>query len=356
MDGVTGMVAARSPWGEWGRLVGILLLILSPLLLAAAALEALAWRIGETIPPSMISAWQDRAPDRIWRGGDGHSFLTYKLARIHDLKPEVIALGPGRVNAFHGKSFAPYSFFNAGLTAWTFDQDRRFVEHITRDGYAPKAIVFALDYWMFSPGFDHYWVNRFDESPSPHVDDLMRVVGQLTTDPIGLWHRLAAADRARGLYAVLTGEGFAADGSPTVKPVSDDPQRLAHDNTGLGIPPVVLDDAVSPDQLAQFERFVAAAKARHIALIGVQLPFAARILDALNASPDAGIWHQFENPAWQQQNLAGVAFFDFANMPEYREKPGYFTDSLDPDARVVADITSRMLADPRVHRVLPDAK
>jgi hypothetical protein len=355
-DSMTEAAAARSQWGEWGRLAGILLLILSPLLLAAAALEALAWRIGETMPPVMISTWQDGAPDRVWRGGDGHSFLAYKLARIRDLKPQIIALGPGRANAFHGKGFAPYSFFNAGLTAWTFDQYRRFLDLVARDGYAPRAIVFDLDYWMFSPGFDHYWVDRFDQAPSPHVDDLMRVIGQLTLDPLGLWRRLAATDRLHGLYAVLTGEGFAADGSVAATPVSDDPQRLADDGTSAGIPPAILADAISDDQVSQFERFVALAKAKHVALIGVQLPLYRKILDGLNGNPDAGIWRQFESAAWQRQHLDGVTFFDFADMPEYRGKPGYFTDSLDPDARVVADVTSRVLADPRVRRVLPDAK
>jgi hypothetical protein len=309
------------------------------------------------MPPSMISAWQDGASDRIWRGGDGHSFLTYKLARIRDLKPEIIALGAGRANAFRGKGFAPYSFYNAGLTAWTFDQYRRFLELVTRDAYAPRAIVFDLDYWMFSPGFDHYWVDRFDDAPSPHVDDLMRVMGQVTADPVGLWRRLAAADRAHGLYAILTGKGFAADGSLAAKPVSDDPQRLADDGTGAGTPPVVLADAVSDDQVSAFERFAALAKAKHIALIGVQLPYYSTILDGLNGSPDAGIWRQFQSAEWRQRlAAAGIIYFDFSDMPEYRDKPGYFTDSLDPDARVAADLTSRMLADPRVRSVLPDAR
>ncbi|HTW53035.1 MAG TPA: hypothetical protein VME45_14180, partial [Stellaceae bacterium] len=70
------------------------------------------------------------------------------------------------------------------------------------------------------------------------------------------------------------------------------------------------------------------------------------------------IWRQFESAAWQQQHFAasGVIFFDFANMPEYRDKPEYFSDSLDPDARIVADVTRRIMADKRVRAELPDAK
>src|SRR5262249_4808284 len=154
----------------------------------------LSWRIGETMPLPMISKWQDAAPDRVWRGGDGHSFLAYRLARIDDLKPEGIALGPSRAHSFRGDLFAPYSFYNAGQTAWTFDQYRRFLELITHDGYAPRALVFNLDYWMFSSGFDHYWSARFDEQPETHIANLLRVLAQFSVDPLDLLRRLSRTD------------------------------------------------------------------------------------------------------------------------------------------------------------------
>jgi hypothetical protein len=353
-DTTAAQAVPRSPLGEWGRFVATLLLVLSPLLLLGAALEALAWRIGETVPMSMIATWQDGAPDRIWRGGDGHSFLAYKLARVADLKPDVIALGPSRANSFRGDVFAPYSFFNAGLTTWTIDQDKRFLELITRDGYAPRALVFTLDYWMFSPGFDHYWGNRFDQMPSTHIDDLMRVVGQLTRDPADLWRRLSAAGHEHGLYALLTGEGFAADGSLPPKLTNPDSDRLDADNTEIGTPPAVLADEMSPDQIAKFDEFVALAKEKHVALIAVQLPFYKKILDGLNGNPDAGIWRQFESADWRQR-LAdkGVVFFDFADTPAYRDQPQYFIDSLDPDPRAVGEIMRQVMADARAKALLP---
>jgi hypothetical protein len=355
-DTAAAPAVTRSPLGEWGRFIVTLLLVLSPLLLVGVALEVLAWRIGETMPMSMITTWQDGAPDRVWRGGDGHSFLTYKLARIADLKPEVIALGSSRANSFRGDALAPYSFFNAGLTTWTIDQDKRFLELITRNGYAPRALVFTLDYWMFSPGFDHYWGNRFDLTPSTHIDDLMRVVGQLISDPADLWHRLSAAGREHGLYALLTGEGFAADGSMPAKPTTQDAARLDADNTEIGTPPAVLADEMSADQIAKFDEFVALAKEKHVALIAVQLPLYKKILDGLNANPDAGIWRQFQSAEWRQR-LAdkGVTFFDFADDPAYRDKPEYFVDSLDPDPRAVGEVMRQIMADPRVKALLPKA-
>lgn len=343
---------------QWRRLIGALLLLFSPLLLLCVLLESLAWRIGETMPAASVSTWQDGGPDRIWRGGDGHSYLVYKLARVADLKPAVIALGPGRADAFRADPFAPNGFYNAGQIAWTFDQYRRFLELVTKDGYAPHTLVFNLDYWMFASGFDHYWADRFDEHPETHVANLLRVAGQLAKDPADLLRRLPDTAHERGLFAVLTGNGFNPDGSRLAPAATPDPQRLDDDSTGPGVPPVVLADHIAAEQVGEFDQFVAFAKSKHIALIGVQLPFYAKILDGLNGSQGAGIWREFESTEWQQQHLAasGVAFFDFADMPEYRDKPQYFSDSIDPDARVVTDVTRRMLSDPRVRAVLPDAK
>ena len=355
-DETAGQAASPSPLGEWLRLVLTLLLVLSPLLAGGLALEALAWRIGETMPMSLISQWQDGAPDRMWRGGDGHSYLTYKVARVRDLKPEIIALGPSRANAFRGDALAPYTFYNASLAGWTFDQYRRFLELVTRDGYAPRAIVFNMDYWMFSAGFDHYWVDRFDEQPSTHAADLLRVVGQLRQDPAGLWRALSAADRVHGLYALLAGSGFRADGSLSVAQGTPDAQRLLDDGTGPGTPPVEMADSIAPEQVAKFDRFVAAAQAKHIALIGIQLPLYEKILNGLNGDPPAGIWRQFGSAEWQRRFAAsGVAFFDFADMPEYRDKPEYFTTSLEPDARVVEQVMRLVMADPRVQALLAKA-
>jgi hypothetical protein len=346
--------ADRSQLREWRRLLVVVVLMLSPLLVIVGALEGLAWRIGETMPMSLISKWQDGAAGRLWRGGDGHSYLTYKLARAADLKPEILAIGPSRANSFRAAAFSPYTFFNAGLAAWTFEQYRRFLELSARDGYAPKILVFDLDYWMLSSGFDHYWVNRFDEQPSTHAADLLRVIGELREEPLRLWQALPAADHLHGLYALLAGDGFRADGSLPVKSGEPDAQRLLDDGTAVGIPPVVLTDHIAPEQVAKFDEFVAFARERHIALIGIQLPFYEKILNGLNGNPDAGIWREFASAEWQQHIAAsGVLFFDFADMPEYRDKPEYFSDSLDPDARVVDHIMQLVMTDPRVRALLP---
>jgi hypothetical protein len=347
----------RSPLDEWRRLIVVLLLVMSPTLVAGGLLEFLAWRTGETVPMPLISTWQENAPDRMWRGGDGHSYLGYRLARIADRKPEIIALGSSRANSIRGDLVKPYTFYNAGLTAWTFDQYRRFLDLVSRDGYKPRALVFSLDYWMFSAGFDHYWVDRFDEQPTTHVSEVLRLIGQLREDPLRLWRVLPASDRRQGLLALLSGEGFDADGVLSAAPTTPDPRRLLEDGTRAGIPPVELSEQLAPEQIAKFEQFAAFAKAKGVALIGVQLPYYAKILDGLNGDPRAGSWREFEGAEWRQRlAAAGVVFFDFADLPEYRDRAEYCVDSLDPDTRLAGEVMRRVMADPRVRALLPKAE
>jgi len=336
------------------RYVLTVVLVLLPLLLSIVALEAFALRIGETMPMWLVAKWQSAGPDREWRGGDGRSYLTYKVARTLELRPQILVVGSSRANSFEAYMFAPYSFYNAGLTCWTFDHYRRFLEIITKNGYAPKVLIFNFDYWMFAQGFDLNWAGRFYERPTTHIADLKMVVDQLMKAPLDLWKRLPLTEHYRGLAAVLTANGFRADGSLFGQPQSPDPNRLLHDDITVGVPPVVLADHISPEQVTQFQRFVAVAKAHHIALIGIQVPYYVKVLNGLDTNPKAGIWREFQSAKWRRFfDQSGMIFFDFADMPGISNDPQYFIDSVHPDARVIRAVMKIVFRDPRVRAVLP---
>lgn len=353
MDVPTGKSQRR----EWRRFLITILIVILPTALAVLGLEAVAWQIGETMPMRVVAKWQSEAPDRMWRGGDGRSFLTYKVARVRELRPEVIALGASRANSFRADAFAPYSFYNAGLTSWTFRHYSRFIELVARDGYVPKVLIFNFDYWMFHPDFDRHWVERFYEEPTTHLADLKIVLDQIGKDPKALWQRLSETDRLRGLSAVLSAQGFRPDGSLFGAPATPNPARLLNDGTGAGVPPVEFADTLSPVQRRRFEQFTALAKSKGIALIGIQVPYYEKILNGLNDEPRAGIWREFRSPESRRYfEEQGVIYFDFADMPEYRSKPEHFIDSIHPDARVIRHVMRLVFADPRVQRLLPKAE
>jgi hypothetical protein len=342
---------------ETRRFAATLLFCLSPVIVLVGSIEYVAWRVGETMRIPAIAQWQSERSDRMWRGGDGRSYLAYKVARVRVLKPEIIVLGQSRANSFRAEAFVPYSFFNAGLTAWTFDHYRRFLELVVTSDYAPRVLIFNFDYWMFSRGFDQHWTGRFYEDPASHIEGVKIIADQLRKDPSALLRRLSLTDGLHGLYAVMSGDGFRADGSLFGQPANADPLRLENDGTGVGVPPVELGDGMSGEQIAKFEQFVGFAKSRGIALIGIQVPYYARILNGLNKDPRAGLWQEFRSEQRRRYfERSGVIFFDFADVPAYRDQPGYFIDSIHPDSRVVGHIVPIVLADPRVRAVLPKAR
>src|SRR5262249_27111506 len=154
--------------------------------------------------------------------------------------------------------------------------------------------------------------------------EMLRLFGQLREDPLRLWRALPASDRRQGLLALLSGEGFGADGTLSAATPSSDPQRLIDDGTRAGIPPVELSERIAPEQVEKFEEFATFAKSKAITLIGVQLPYYRKILDELNDDPRAGSWREFASAEWQRRLAAvGVVFFDFAGLPEYRDRPEY---------------------------------
>jgi hypothetical protein len=335
-----------------------------PTLIATILVEAFAWRVGETASPDAIARWQSEKPERIWRGHDSRSYLTYKLAGVRLLKPEVLVLGESRAALFNGDDLRPYTFYNAGFIAWTFSQYLHFLRLIGSDGYEPRVLIFNLEYWMFSSNFDRHYASRFYTTPLTHADEIKSVIDELWPRKWMLMRRpsavvdlLSAADERKGIAAVLRGDGFRADGSLAVRGgLSADPKRLADDRIAIGKLPVQLDDGFAKDEVASFERFVAFAQAKKISLIGIQMPLYEKILDGLNSDPRAGIWREFRSEARRQYfDREAVLAFDFADMAEYRNKPQHFFDSVHPDAVIAHAVLQRVLADPRVKALLPKA-
>jgi hypothetical protein len=347
---------SRGPAAEWWRFFKGLLAGCASLILLAAALEAFAWQIGETWSMSAIAKWQSEGPDRAWRGGDGRSYLTYKLARARLLKPDVLVLGSSRANTFQGDLLKPYSFYNAGLTSWTFEQDRRFIEMLTAGGYKPKVIIISFDYWMFNKGFDKKWADRFYEQPTTHIDDLKLAMDHLWETP-ELFENLSYTGQYKGIYAVLNkgDQSFHADGSLSNVQVSNDPRRLEAFGKRVGDGEIEASDAIDPQEIESFERLMAFAQQKRIALIGIQVPFWKPLAADLDTNPGSGIWREFESPERRDFFAkSGLLFFDFGHLPHYADQAQYFIDPIHPDARVLEYIMGEVTADPRVRALLPE--
>ncbi len=347
-------MANRLSQAEWRRFFTVTAVIISPVVIIFVALEIIAWRYGETWPMSRVATWQNEAPDREWRGGDGQSYLTYKVSRVRLRRPEILVLGASRANGFEETQFKPYSFYNAGLTSWTFGHYRRFLELTTNTDYVPRILIVNVDFWMFGFGFEKYWKKRFYETPTTHIADIKIVLDEIIRRPIIIWQNLVNTKQFKGLYAVLSASGFRTDGSLMFGKLKLSPDRLSSDGTSVGVAPVELSDSFDPYQVRAFEHFMAAAKSRGIAVIGIQLPYYDKILDALETTARNGSWREFRSKERAQYFAdQGLIFFDFADIPSLRNTPERFVDSIHPDRVAVSKLVKRIAKDPRVQQLLP---
>lgn len=328
---------------EAARFVAALALFLSPLLVCYGLLEAIAWHSGETWSMRALAQWHSNNPELLWRTRNPTQNLPYKLARVALLKPDAILLGNSHSVWVTSDTMRPYSFYNSGVTAWTFDQYFRYLELITARGYAPKVLFFNLDYFMFSDAFADPWQRRFVPEPPTHWEDLKATVDVLLTEPARLF-------RSMPYGAVWAQRGFRADGSGyETGLLSNDPKRV-----DLDIPEAP-GAGFDVRQITAFERFVSYAKSKGIALVGIAFPLYGTMLDALNRDPHAGIWREFESDKTRAYFAsAGILFFDYADMAEYRDKPEHFHDSLHPDGVVTDDVMHRVLGDRRIQALLPN--
>jgi hypothetical protein len=75
----------------------------------------------------------------------------------------------------------------------------------------------------------------------------------------------------------------------------------------------------------------------------------------LNRDNWAAIWQEFKSDKARAYFASqSILFFDFVDMPEYRDKPEHFGDSAHPDSTAVTDVMRRVLNDNRVRALLPN--
>lgn len=334
---------ARVQLREAARFLVVLALSLSPFLICYGLIEAIGWRSGETWSMKKLAQWHSNNPELLWRPRTSTQNLPYKLARVRLLRPEVILLGNSHSTWVNSGTMKPYSFYNSGVTAWTFDHYLRYLELITARDYAPKVLFFNLDYFMFSDAFANRWHDHFVPEPPTHWEDLKATVDALFTEPARLFRSLP-------YNASRAGAAFRADGSTYETGIlSNDPKRVQFDA------PEAPGPMFGTRQVIAFERFVSYAKSKGIALVGIAFPLYKATLDALNRDARAGVWREFESDKARTYFASqGVIFFDYADMTDYRDKPEHFHGSAHPDGAVTNDVMHRVLSDRQVQALLPN--
>jgi len=351
----------RTEGEEWKRFAKIIFLAGGiPLLFVFVVLETVAWRIGETIPFTWAAQEQAENPDLLWSAGRQQNYVTFKLDRVAEVRPDILVMGQSRLGQLRGAMFHPYSFYNLCRVSWPIDTYLEILHHLP-EGYHPKVIIFDLDFFMFNPLYPKYYADVAPAFTGPsHWNALADVLLALRKNPMLIFagHRSPMGQPVLGLAAYRSSSGTRQDGSelwplPLLQKAGRDLNMLK--DAEWDGPQFFHGDAMGTEELAQFEEFTAWARARNITLIGVQMPTYDPVVRAVEQDPGYGILKDFRNHISSGYfDRQGVIVFDDLTFPPYSGDYRYFINAIHPTEAVNAAVVLKMVSDPRVKAALPN--
>lgn len=353
----------REEGGEWRRFGKIFFAVVGGALFALlAVLEFISLRVGQTLPYDEAAAEQTKNPAMLWNDGDSHQ-PAFKLIRLAQVRPDVVVMGQSRMSQFRSGMFRPYSFYNLGKIAWTFGVDSDLVRRWPAD-FKPKVVIFSLDFFNFNPSYLAAYPSALSQSGDsgwPGQIDAWREIFSIFSlhpESILAGRRDPVGEPAIGLQAALMGDGVRLDGSesqpiPALKTAgrnADLFKTVRFDNA-----PIYYGDALSGEELAKFEEFIALVRARGATPIGVQMPIYGPVMRVIEQDPHYGILKDFRDRiANGYFDRLGVIVFDDATLPPYSDDYRYFIDAFHPTEAACAAVVLRMASDPRVKTLLPN--
>jgi hypothetical protein len=327
----------------WRFLKSFGMLIVIPSVIAALLVELLAWRTGALATGSVdrIAELEHEDPGIAWTG-PGQLYGPLALARIAIERPDIVIIGHSRCGQLRSMMFKPYSFHNACVVAWTFDQIKTVIDLATRSG-GPKTILFTLDYYMFGEKYAKRWQDRafMDFSPASqrsHLDGLLALASAFKRRPVTMLRAMPSylLGRARepvdglelfGPDAIAGDSGlFRSDGSL----LYDEPTRsLApfHDvQLDRVLAQVANGDGEQPSaaQMTVLKEIGELGRQRNLTIVGIQLPYIQGVLRALNwdqdwngyRAADRGVWRLLQTAAMREElNAMGISYFDLSQDP-----------------------------------------
>jgi len=345
---------------EWRRFVKIVLCAtVLPCLCVIAAAEWLGWSLGETYTAAAMRRAEDRDPNLVWMGSRVQGLARIKLAILAEKQPEVLVMGQSRFGQANAAMFDPYTFYNMSRVAWPLYTYTDLVRHFP-PGYRPKFILFNVDFFMFGSKYDEEYKDLapvYDDTLSENLIETENTVTYLLQYPRLLWQRRDYLNRpALGILTVLSGDGTRADGSeqPGMDAVSPGSRSLDAMMRPLWKRYITGGQTMEPAQMAALKEFVDLGKKMGIPMAAVQMPFFGPTLRSIEADPNYALLKDFRaHVASGYFDQLGIPFFDFETCPPYSEDYRYFFDGVHPGEPLTAMVIEKILADPRIHPVLP---
>lgn len=174
-------------------------------------LQLLLTRVGELCVGCVVA---EQVSDRkaLYSSGVNQYFFGYKLRLMEAERPQVIAIGSSRAMQVRGRFFKS-SFVNLGGGVSNVPELEALAASLRSDSVKAKYAIVFVDPWWFN--------GAYAESPSgipnlqspPEVVSLPLVKAAMLAMTNGNWLSESRHSSNLGIHSILTGEGFAKDGS-----------------------------------------------------------------------------------------------------------------------------------------------
>lgn len=342
-----------------------LVLFFGPFFAVAALATLVSISTGEMIPVRFVAWLQTFSRPFVFL--PKLSDHTYKLKQeaIRLREPQVLVLGSSRSNQWRSAMFRPERFYNAGNAIFLQRDFARILEQFAE--YAPRVIIFSLDYFTFTDAFEEVYRRQSRDDigefgSREHVKVLSGLISEFFKDPKSLipfrTDGIYGA-YAIGLYAAQTGSGARIDGSyqygHAIRGFPQITVQSAVEAIRLGRQwPVLPGSHLGERQRQELQLFATLAKAKGITLIGITMPFAPEVVRALDESPHHDIWKLFqsdETRKWLQD--LGILYFDFTRLDSFGGKSDEFVDPFHPSEPAYIRMLLTMLRSSKFRSVFP---
>lgn len=342
------------------------LIIFLPIILFLFLAESSAWLLGETIPHEKLAKRQKL---------DSHllvftqqPYYTLKLARYTEEKPEVVWIGTSRSMHARSAMFEPYHFYNACLTAWTFDQLTEYLK-LTLSAHKPRVVIFSLDYFMFAPGWIISRKHQNDFHTNFSYDDHLKALGSFLRfsakspkETLGkLIHyfnnkKFTSTEQNQnliGMPAIMEQLGVRYDGSFQLSSleIRNSAKNITKNSFIASVPGA---PSIDPKQIEALKRFAQLAKENNVVLVGIALPILKDGLDYLDNEKSywdySGVWRDFNKPEMRQLfKEHGIHFFD-AQRVAYHDKTT-FVEASHPSEKGILSTLLFLKKDPEFRNI-----
>jgi hypothetical protein len=337
----------------------------APILLLGFIGGAIVLISGELLPVNIVARLQSYGRPFIYLAKFSDYTYRLKIEATIIKKPEILVMGASRSNQWRSAMFRPAVFYNAGNCLYTQRDYRRMLEDIGDS--APRVIIFSVDFYTFNndwdPTFGMVAYGELSGWGSEEQKKILRdFVDQARSEPQSLIRvpiDPVYGVPALGLMASSAGIGTRLDGSyqygARILGKQGVSLESAIERTVIGRKPFQFGARIDQSQRDEFERFVKLARSRGITLIGVTMPFAPPVVDALNRSPKHAIWREFQTPEFGEWiERQGVTYFNFTNLESFGGRPQEFVDPFHPSEPAYIRMLLTMLASSKVRAIFPE--